>query len=56
MARGLDLRIVSHWNLETLAPDVRDLMINMDVSTVEALLLGGSSEKVSLRLLQGFYK
>ncbi|CAE7430203.1 unnamed protein product, partial [Symbiodinium sp. KB8] len=37
MARGLDLRIVSHWNLETLAPDVRDLMINMDVSTVEAL-------------------
>ena len=39
MSQALDLRIVSHWNLETLAPDVRDLMMNMEVSTLEALLV-----------------
>ena len=36
MAQPLDLRIVGNQNLDTLAPDVRDLMINMEISTAEA--------------------
>ena len=37
MAQALDLRILANQNLDVLAPDARDLMINMQISTAEVL-------------------